>query len=262
LVMSNVNDYSHQWIWNKNVCVNPFLTSKMPIKNFEDILVFYQQYDDMFSDWRRSYFKNVLEFTGVSKKRIIEKLGQGLDHCFRYGSRQFDVPTEDNYIKLEKEYDLKNMLTYKPYNKISDIKRTYNPQMEIRGNPTKKGFRGTTKADSYLGVTKMDTLKTNNKYFPTAIIKIQQKKSKQHPTQKPVALFQYLQLTYTNEGDTILDNCAGSFTTAVAADNIRRNWICIEKDPDYCAIGKKRINENRMRLNSNLLEKFDLPLLD
>ena len=84
---------------------------------------------------------------------------------------------------------------------------------------------------------------------------------KLHPTQKPVALFEYLQLTYTNEGDTILDNCAGSFTTSVAADNIRRNWICIEKDPDYCAIGKKRINENRVRLNANLLEKIDLLLL-
>jgi site-specific DNA-methyltransferase (adenine-specific) len=83
-----------------------------------------------------------------------------------------------------------------------------------------------------------------------------------HPTQKPVALFQYLQLTYTNEGDTILDNCSGSGTTAIAADNIRRNWICIEKDPNYVAVSKKRINENRMRLNSSLLEKFDLPLLD
>jgi DNA modification methylase len=80
-----------------------------------------------------------------------------------------------------------------------------------------------------------------------------------HPTQKPVELFKYLQLTYTNEGDTVLDNCAGSFTTAIAADNIKRNWICIEQDAKYCEIGKKRINENRERLNAL---GFNLPILD
>jgi len=69
-----------------------------------------------------------------------------------------------------------------------------------------------------------------------------------HPTQKPVALFEYLIKTYTNEGDIILDNCAGSFTTAIASENLKRNWICIEKEEEYCAIGEKRIKENRERL--------------
>jgi DNA modification methylase len=69
-----------------------------------------------------------------------------------------------------------------------------------------------------------------------------------HPTQKPVALFEYLIKTYTNEGDLVLDNCAGSFTTAIAAENLKRNWICIEKEANYCAIGKRRIEENRKRL--------------
>jgi len=66
-----------------------------------------------------------------------------------------------------------------------------------------------------------------------------------HPTQKPVALFEYLIKTYTNEGDLVLDNVAGSFTTAIACENLKRNWICIEKEPKYCKIGKKRIEENR-----------------
>lgn len=69
-----------------------------------------------------------------------------------------------------------------------------------------------------------------------------------HPTQKPVTLFEYLIKTYTNEGDLVLDNCAGSFTTAVASDNTKRNWICIEQEQEYCEIGKKRINENRVKL--------------
>lgn len=62
-----------------------------------------------------------------------------------------------------------------------------------------------------------------------------------HPTQKPVALFEYLIRTYTNEGDLVLDNCAGSGTTAVAAENASRRWICIERDPDYYAKAVDRV---------------------
>lgn len=65
-----------------------------------------------------------------------------------------------------------------------------------------------------------------------------------HETAKPVALCEYLIKTYTNENDIILDNCAGSFTTAVAADNLKRQWICIEKEEEYVKIGVDRINKN------------------
>jgi len=63
-----------------------------------------------------------------------------------------------------------------------------------------------------------------------------------HPTQKPVALFEYLIKTYTNEGDLVLDNCAGSGTTGVACQNLNRNFILIEKEPEYVEIIKKRLN--------------------
>ena len=66
-----------------------------------------------------------------------------------------------------------------------------------------------------------------------------------HPTQKPVALFEYLIKTYTNEGDTVLDNCAGSFTTAIACMNTNREYICIEKEEKYFEIGKNRINNHQ-----------------
>ena len=65
-----------------------------------------------------------------------------------------------------------------------------------------------------------------------------------HPTQKPVALFEYLIKIYTNEGDLVLDNCMGSGTTGVACKNLNRNFIGIEKDPEYFKIAEKRINEN------------------
>jgi site-specific DNA-methyltransferase (adenine-specific) len=68
-------------------------------------------------------------------------------------------------------------------------------------------------------------------------------KNRLHPTQKPVTLFEYLIKTYTNEGDIVLDNCAGSGTTAIACLNINRKYILIEKEPKYCEIIKKRILE-------------------
>lgn len=72
-------------------------------------------------------------------------------------------------------------------------------------------------------------------------------KERLHPTQKPVALFEYLIKTYTNEGELVLDNCIGSGTTAIAYINTNRNYIGIEKKPEYVEIARKRIRiaENR-----------------
>jgi site-specific DNA-methyltransferase (adenine-specific) len=74
LVMSNVNDFSHQWIWDKGMSANPLLSKQMPMKNFEDVLIFYQQYDDTFSDWRRNYFRTLLGYIGKNKKQIVSEL--------------------------------------------------------------------------------------------------------------------------------------------------------------------------------------------
>lgn len=68
-------------------------------------------------------------------------------------------------------------------------------------------------------------------------------KSALHPTQKPVALIEYLIKTYTNEGELILDNCIGSGTTAVSCINTRRNYLGFEKEKEYFDIAKKRISK-------------------
>ena len=77
---------------------------------------------------------------------------------------------------------------------------------------------------------------TTVKYFPN----VSRHKSI-HPTQKPVALFEYLIKTYTNEGDLVLDNCLGSGTTGIAAINTGRDFIGIEKEAEYVKIAKARI---------------------
>jgi site-specific DNA-methyltransferase (adenine-specific) len=74
-----------------------------------------------------------------------------------------------------------------------------------------------------------------------------------HPTQKPVALCEYLIKTYTNEGETVLDNCAGSGTTGIACQNTGRNYILIEKEQKYIDIIKTRLEDNAMRMQQNTL---------
>ncbi len=74
-----------------------------------------------------------------------------------------------------------------------------------------------------------------------------------HPTQKPVALFEYLIRTYTNEGDIVLDNCSGSGTSAIAAINTKRNYICIEKEPKYVELSRERVADHLAKMSEQLL---------
>lgn len=89
--------------------------------------------------------------------------------------------------------------------------------------------------------------------FPKSVLKFKKdiQKSALHPTQKPVALLEYLIKTYTNEGDTVLDNCMGSGSTGVACINAGRNFIGIELDENYFNIAHKRIDEV-MRAKENI----------
>ena len=84
---------------------------------------------------------------------------------------------------------------------------------------------------------------SDGKRYPLTVLDFQRDKNKVHPTQKPVALMEYLIRTYTNEGDTVLDNCMGSGTTGVACANTNRVFIGIEQDPKYFQIAKSRIDE-------------------
>jgi len=87
----------------------------------------------------------------------------------------------------------------------------------------------------------------NDLYYPKSIIEFtlaNLRRNRLHPTQKPVALLEYLIKTYTNENDTVLDFTMGSGTTGVAAKNLNREFIGIELDKQYFEIAKNRINEN------------------
>ena len=113
----------------------------------------------------------------------------------------------------------------------------YNPQM-AEGKPYIQTSQ--VKTDNYNEFIRTPTI-SNGYRYPKTVLKIDRDKSRLHPTQKPVKLFEYLIKTYSNEGDTILDCCAGSGTTGVACKNLNRNYILIEKDEEYYNIIKERL---------------------
>ena len=126
-------------------------------------------------------------------------------------------------------------------------KMNYFPQMwgeakyQINENKNKpKSWEDRMSKDYNVKITN-----TSGQKFPQSIIKYKTDKDKLHPTQKPVALFEYLIKTYTNEGETVLDNCAGSGTTAIASMNTNRNYILIEKEQKYIDIINNRIGNHR-----------------
>ena len=131
-------------------------------------------------------------------------------------------------------------------------KVTYNPQMTPRERPrtynrTHKNYEGSENLQKHDGKAR-----TLTHYYPRSLLEFSNanNKSKVHPTQKPVALFEYLIKTYTNENETILDNCMGSGTTAIACINTNRNFIGFELDENYHTVANERITKH-------LLERGD-----
>lgn len=120
---------------------------------------------------------------------------------------------------------------------------TYTPQMlkgatHIRG-PMGKSKVATTNYGSFLDDSSRQY--ASDEYYPRSTFEFRSDMQPVHPTQKPVALMEYLIKTYTNPGETVLDNCMGSGTTGVACKNLNRKFIGIEKDDKYFEIAKERI---------------------
>jgi hypothetical protein len=136
----------------------------------------------------------------------------------------------------------------KPLRIVEDVcvfspvgRQTYNPQMG-KGKPFHA--RGSSKTTVY-GKHLVRLTANHDTRFPIDLLRIKADRrgteGRVHPTQKPVALMEYLVRTYTNEGETVLDFAAGSFTTAIACLNTGRKFIGIEKDEKFFEVGKTRV---------------------
>ncbi len=163
---SNIDMLRYSWVWQKNIATGHLNAKKIPMKNHEDILVFY------------------------SKQPTYNPQG------------------------------------VREFNKVVR-----------RGNNGK--CYGKSGSENYQELTG----------YPRTVQQFKSESKTVHPTQKPVALMEYLIRTYTNEGETVLDNCMGSGTTGVACVNTNRNFIGIELDEGYFKIAQDRINQAVVNIN-------------
>lgn len=186
-------------------------------------------------------------------KRIIKENGA----VVLFGSEPFSTELRHSNLKdfrydwiWEKEQGANFMLCkYQPY-KVHEIisvfsrkRHNYFPQM-TEGKPYISG-KGTS-GDITRNVVKIQT-KNNGTRYPRSIqfFKTDKAKGSLHPTQKPVALLEYLVKTYTNQDDVVLDNCMGSGSTGVACINTGRRFIGMELDEGYFNIAKERIKQTQ-----------------
>lgn len=150
---------------------------------------------------------------------------------------------------------------YRPMQQTEDIciftgngeKTKYNPQMIKRDKPIKSGGNK-LKKDTCSTIAGIDQSKEYKKTYeyknPTTLLKFMKvRRNSIHPTQKPVALFEYLIKTYTNEGDTVHDSCLGSGTTLEACMNTNRNCICFEISNEWEEHYKRRLKTNNLKLD-------------
>ena len=174
LVCSNLQNYAHQWVWNKRFAANFVQAKRQPLKDHEDVLVF------SMDGKQPAYYPQMIKRDAPIKSGG-NKQSKAIPIAETESSKAFG--------QSKKSYDFKNPTTVTSLN------------FSVRDG------RGL------------------------------------HPTQKPVALMEYLIRTYTNPGDTVLDFTCGSGSTGVAAVNTSRKFIGIELDPDYFKIAEKRIQE-------------------
>lgn len=128
---------------------------------------------------------------------------------------------------------------------------TYNPQM-TQG----KAYFQKRANDKAVGIADNIERKSSGSKdglrYPKTIIEVEGMAQRHiiHKTQKPVSLYEYLIKTYTDEGDLVLDNCAGSGTIGVASINTNRNWIGIELEEDFVDMSNKRIDEHISKIDA------------
>jgi len=193
-------------------------------------------------------------------KRIIKSNGA----IVLFGSEPFSSKLRMSNLKMYK-YDwvwnkkkagniflakIQPMKTHENILVFSENKHNYYPIKVAREKIKKSRNYGTGEAMGGLK-KKEEKIYTYTHKNPISIIEFSNanQKGKQHPTQKPVALCEYLIKTYTNENELVLDNCIGSGTTPIACINTNRKYIGIEKDENYYNIAKKRIADT---LDSNV----------
>ncbi|PTK42167.1 site-specific DNA-methyltransferase [Staphylococcus haemolyticus] len=212
-------EFNYPMLWRKNVHANLFMAKKAPLNYFEDINVYTKKYGKNTFKELREYFKKLQEYINLNLKEINKVMGsRRAEHTFYWNSYQFKLCTKATYNELTKRFKLNEWEDFKTYEELKeyDYERTFN-------------------------------LPKGTKYVPN-ILEYNKEKERYHPTQKPVAMLEYLINIYSNENETVLDSCIGSGSTAIAAINTNRNYIGFELDEKYYELANERIAKHTKQM--------------
>ncbi|WOZ56216.1 DNA methylase [Brochothrix phage BtpYZU03] len=217
------------------LCDLPFGTTAC---KWDEIIPFeplWEQYERVIKDngaillFGSEPFSSNLRMSNINEYKYDWKWEKEKAGNFQLAKKQPMKKQEDIMVFYKKFPD------YKPQGLI-EINKT------IKNNPTKNGSMGHLQSAQK---RKEYVQKYTN--YPTEVLRFNNEKGL-HESQKPVALFEYLIKTYTNEGEIVLDNCMGSGTTAIACLNTNRNFIGFELDKEYYDKSIDRINEKEKQL--------------
>ena len=229
-------DFLYPMMWKKDSAGNQLIAKNAPLNYFEDINVFSKRHDSQCLHPLRDYFSKVMKFMGVTScKQINERLGhRRAEHSFYVtpdissgtanGSSQFSLCTIGTYKELIEVYGIDKMDGYREWEDLNKDDIAFREQFAKTFNLPE------------------------GKQSLSNVLEFSKDTDGFHPTQKPVALIRRLVLTYTNEGDTVLDNCMGSGTTAIACIKERRHFIGFELSKEYFDKACKRIDIERRQL--------------
>ena len=248
--------FNHDYVWIKNMHSNFALTGIQPHRIFENVLVFRpprkDDIDRAFNLELRAYFTKVNSFIGLNRSQIGNVLGHmGYHHSYGVKGSQFALCTRETYQELIEHFKIDEMDGFLSYDTLVSMNPpyTYNHGATVKKEIFIEKKRG--KMEMYGGGKSLQKEYISKEYdnYPKNVLYFDVERGL-HPTQKPVSLFEYLIKTYTNEGDLVLDNCAGSGTTAIACINTNRRYICMEQNKEYYdkAITRLRNHEPLLQL--------------
>lgn len=257
LINSNRNSFRYCWYWVKNQATGFTFAKYQPMRKVEEICVFVCNVPGQSNQGKhlalREYMFTELNRSGKSRTDINKALGNYMSsHYFTHG-QQFSIPNEENWTKLQtatgcftRSYADIRQEYEKDLGGSAGVSFTYNPQgvKKLHNQKPKRRKKGARESVYDLGTLQKEyTPRFGN--YPKNVLYFDTERGL-HPTQKPVALLEYLVRTYTNEGDTILDNCMGSGSTGVAVKRVGgRHFIGIEQNPEYFKIARERIESEK-----------------
>ena len=261
LIYSNLKQFRYCWYWKKNNKTGAPFAKVQPLRCIEDICVFCVPKGNAGKHKElRQYFFDELQASGLKRRDIDELLQNSMSSHYFTNGAQFAIPNERDYKKMQSTGYFQ-----KPYEEIKKEYAAERGKLPFKYNP--QGIRklecvkvNKPKGNGIYRKKQNASIQTHTGY-PVHLLEFKNdtmNKNRLHPTQKPVALLEYLIKTYTNPGEIVLDNCMGSGSTGEAAINTDRRFIGIEKDEHFFTIAEERIKgvlENANPKTGAILQK-------